>query len=367
MTLRLKPWMLVSAAWVAPALLSIASNLGQARLWGGTTSMAQLVFDSLDWLVYGFFAPAIFAISERWPLTGRHRRRWARLIHFLGSLLFCAAWAGVGTLLKMLLNTDTFERGVGFSFLSWFYITIPFGVGAYFGMVGIEHAIRHYTAAREWEAQAALTASQLTAARLAALESRLNPHFLFNALNTIAVLVRGGDTDHANRVVEQLSDVLRLTLAQPSKSEVPLGEELFLVRRYLAVEQARFPDRLRVSISAPPETLGAAVPSFALQHLVENAIRHGVASNIAAGKVELTATLDAGSLVLTVRDDGIGITGDAAEITGHGLDNTRARLQALHGTAASLVVTAAPAGGTIARLSVPWRTLPFDAEQYRDD
>ena len=367
MTRRLKPWMLVSAAWVAPALLSIASNLGQARLWGGTASVAELVFDSLDWLVYGIFAPAIFAISERWPLTGRDRRRWAWLIHFLGSLLFCAAWAGVGTLLKMLLNTDDFARGVGVSFLSWFYITIPFGVGAYFGMVGIEHAIRHYTSAREWEAQAALAASQLTTARLAALESRLNPHFLFNALNTIAVLVRGGDTEQANRVVEELSDVLRLTLANPGRSEVPLGEELFLVRRYLAVEQARFPDRLRLTIDVPEELMAAAVPSFALQHLVENAIRHGIASTIAAGKVVIRASRAAEQLELTVQDDGTGISAERAAVSGHGLDNTRARLQVLHGAAATLDVRAAPAGGTIARLTVPWRTLPFEAEQHSDD
>lgn len=365
---RLKPWMLVSAAWVAPAVLSIASNLAQARLWGGEApSLAQLLFDSLDWLIYGLFAPAIFAISERWPLTGQHRRRYAWLIHFISSLLFCAAWAGAGTVLKLLLNTDDFARGMAVAFMSWFYTTIPFGVGAYFGMVGIEHAIRHHTAARDWEAQAARSAAQLTTARLAALESRLNPHFLFNALNTIAVLVRGGDTQSANHVVEELSDVLRLTLAQPLKSEVPLGEELFLVRRYLAVEQARFPDRLRVSISASPDALSAAVPSFALQHLVENAIKHGVASSIAAGKVDITAARNGEQLVLTVQDDGVGVRPGRAELEGHGLENTRARLEMLHGGTARLSVVPADGGGTLATITVPWHTLPFDPEQYRDD
>lgn len=366
MRLRLKPWMLVSAAWVAPALLSIATNLAQARLWGGSTSVAELVFESLDWLIYGLFAPAIFAISERWPLTGQHRRRWAWLVHFLGSLLFCAAWAAAGTALKLVLGTDPFERGIAFSFVSWFYITIPFGVGAYFGMVGIEHAIRHHNAAREWQAQAALAEAQLTAARLAALESRLNPHFLFNALNTITVLVRGGDTTSANQVLEQLSDVLRLTLAHPGKSQVPLGEELFLVRRYLAVEQARFPDRLRLSIEVPTELMGAAVPSFALQHLVENAIRHGVASSIAAGRVAINAVRDGERLVLTVRDDGVGIASGRDELPGHGLDNTRARLSVLHGDAASLVVAPGVGSGTVATLTLPWQLLPFDPEQYAD-
>jgi LytS/YehU family sensor histidine kinase len=269
--------------------------------------------------------------------------------------------------LKLLLNTDTFERGISFAFRSWFYTTIPFGVGAYFGMVGIEHAIRHHTAARAWEAQAAQAAAQLATARLAALESRLNPHFLFNALNTIAVLVRGGDTDSANRVVEQLSDLLRLTLARPGKSEVPLGEELHLVRRYLAVEQARFPDRLRLTVTIPDELLEAAVPSFALQHLVENAIRHGVASRIAAGKVLVSASREGDHLVLMVEDDGVGITAGQSATPGHGLDNTRARLHVLHGNAASLMVMAAPDGGTRAVMRLPFRTLPFDMAQYHDD
>jgi sensor histidine kinase YesM len=359
--------MLVSAAWILPALLSIVSNLGQARLWGGQTSVAQLVFDSLDWLIYGIFAPAIFWISARWPLTGPRRRRSHWLVHFLASLLFCLAWASAGTVLKAILDTDQFERGVAVSLLSWFYITIPFGVGAYAGMVAIEHAIRHYTTAREWQERSAQAEAQLTTARLAALESRLNPHFLFNALNTIAVLVRGGDTERANRVVEQLSSLLRLTLAHPGSSEVPLGEELHLVGRYLAVEQARFPDRLRLTIDVPDELLGAAVPSFALQHLVENAIRHGVASSISAGRVRVTAERRDDLVMLTVQDDGVGIAPGRAELVGHGLANTHARLQVLYGERATLVVSAAPGGGTLAVLTLPYRLLPFDADQHDDD
>lgn len=367
MTPRFKPWMLVSAAWVAPALLALVSRMAQNRLWGDPPpSVAQLLFESLDWLVYGFFAPAIFAISARWPLTGAGRRRGAWGVHLLGSLLFCAAWAAVGTALKLLLRTDAFEFGIGVSFLSWFYTTIPFGVGVYFGMVGIEHAIRHVTLAREWEARAARVEAQLTTARLAALEARLNPHFLFNALNTIAVLVRGGDTRSANRVVEQLSEVLRLTLGRPGQSEVSLGSEMHLVERYLAVEQVRFLDRLAASLDVPDTVRSAAVPVYAVQHLVENAIKHGVASRITAGVVRVVARREGDTVTITVFDDGAGILPAADSTPGRGLDNTRARLRVLYGDAAALEVTPAPGGGTLARLRVPYRELPYAPPEFGD-
>ena len=146
MTFRLRPWMLVSAAWMGPAVLALVSRLGQARLWGEPAPGAgRLLFESLDWLVYGLFVPLIFAISRRWPVVRTHLAPRV-VLHAAAALLFCAAWAALGTLLKALLGVDTFERGVGFSFIAWFYITLPFGTGVYLGMVGIEHAIRHFTA-----------------------------------------------------------------------------------------------------------------------------------------------------------------------------------------------------------------------------
>ena len=355
MTSRIRPWMLVSAAWMGPAVLASLGRLAQARLWGEPApSAARLAFESLDWLVYGLFVPLIFAVSRRWPIV-RSRLASRVLFHALSAIVFCAAWAALGTGLKALLGVDEFERGVGFSFVAWFYITLPFGTGVYLGMVGIEHAIRHFTAAREWEAQAA-------SARLAALQARLNPHFLFNSLNTVAVLVREGDA-RAATVVEQLSDVLRRTLADPEASVVALGDELALVRQYLAVEQARFSDRLRPEIDVPDALLAAAVPRFALQHLVENAIRHGISRRTMAGVVTVTARREGDTVVLEVRDDGFGIDPGEPVPPGHGLENTRARLAALHGGRASLEVSRAEGGGTVALLRIPYSETAFD----RDD
>ena len=358
--------MFVSAAWIGPALLAIVSRMAQARLWGDPApAVPQLLFESLDWLAYGAFAPAIFAISRRWPLS-RTRAPWSHwAIHAFAAIAFCAAWAATGTLLKYLLGTDRFEQGLAVSFASWFFITLPFGTGAYLGMVGIEHAIRHYTAARDWEARAERVSAQLVSARLAALQARLNPHFLFNSLNTVAVLVREGDPRAAG-IVEQLSDVLRRTLAHTDAAEVALGEELFLVREYLAVEQARFSDRLRPEFDVPDALLPAAVPAFALQHLVENAVRHGVARRTDAGRITVSARREGGTVALNVTDDGFGIEAGLADVADHGLANTRARLHALYGDRASVTVRPGAAGGTVAELRLPWRETTYDREELDD-
>jgi two-component system LytT family sensor kinase len=349
--------MLVSAGWVVPAVLGAIDVVAQHRLWGdGPLEVRRVLFVSGDWLLYALLTPAVFFLARRWPITRPQLLpRLARQVAF--SLLFCAAWAGAGTLLKALLDPRSMEGGAGRQFISWLFITFPFGVAVYLAMVGVEHALHSVEETREQERQVARLSEQLTGARLAALQARLNPHFLFNSLNTIAVLVRDAENAKAARVVEQLSDVLRRTLSQARTSEVTLEEELELVSQYLAVEQARFSDRLRPELDVAPATRLAAVPCFALQQLVENAVRHGIAQRTEAGRVVVRARRDGDMLELTVLDDGAGLPAAAIEAKGHGLADTRERLRTLYGDRASLTVAAAPLQGTIARLRIPYRQL----------
>ena len=345
--MRLRPWMLVSAAWIGPAILGGLDVVAQHRIWGeGPVDVRRVLFVSLDWLLYALLTPLVFVIAKRWPLSRPHLGTRIPL-HLLFSLLFCAAWAGGGTVLRMLVDPKAMDAGPAIHFASWLFITLPFGVAVYLAVVGIEHAIRYF-------AEASRLSEQLTTARLAALQAQLNPHFLFNSLNTIAVLVRGGDSRDAARVVEQLSDVLRRTLSTHA-NEIRLAEELELVRQYLAVEQARFSDRLRPEFDVDPATLDAKIPTFALQHLVENAVRHGIARRTEAGRVAIAARRDGDVLVLTVEDDGPGIADDAPQVAGHGLENTRERLRTLYGDRASLRV-ARTQQGTLATLRIPWTT-----------
>jgi len=334
--------------------------VAQRRLEGARpASLPELLFASGDWLLYAFLTPAVFAIARRWPLSRPHLARRA-VLHLFISLIFCAAWAGAGTVLRIALMPASLYYSPLKYFVSWLFITFPFGVAVYLAVVGIEHAIRYFVEARDREIQLARLSEQLSSARFSALQAQLNPHFLFNTLNTIAVLVRDGERGAAARMVEQLSDMLRRTLTRHRTNEVTLGEELELVRQYLAIEQARFSDRLRPEIAIDDSVLLAAVPSFAVQHLVENAIRHGIAKRSEAGRLRLAALRDGDILEVTVSDDGPGIDAGSASVADHGIENTRARLRALYGDGASLVVASgrwANTTGTIATLRVPYREL----------
>jgi signal transduction histidine kinase len=368
--------MLVSAVWIAPAVLATISHVAERRLNGEPPATARdLLWAGGDWLVYAVLTPPIFAVTRRWPIARPHIARRA-LLHLVAALVFCVAWATLGKVLEMVLaftfrsdevralmsaGGGRFWQKFGWNLVGWIFVTLPFGVVVYFSIAGIAHAIRYFFEATDREIQLPRVSEQLASTRLAALQAQLNPHFLFNSLNTIAVLVRDGDRRAATRVIEQLSDVLRSTLSRTQASEVALDDELALVRQYLAVEQARFPDRLRPVLDIDPATLSAAVPRFALQHLVENALRHGIAKRTDAGRLAVTARRDGDILELSVEDDGPGLPAAAVDTKGHGLDNTRERLRTLYGGRASLVVTAAPAQGTVARLRLPYRELVLEA------
>jgi two-component system LytT family sensor kinase len=353
--------MFVAAAWIVPAVFGAVNEVAQKRLFGGRVSVPELLFASGDWLLYAFLTPGVFAISRRWPLARPHLARRVAF-HLAMSLLFCAAWAGAGTVLRALLMPQNLWGGPAAHFVSWLFITFPFGVSVYLCVVGIEHATRYFVEARDREIQMARLSQQLSSARFAALQAQVNPHFLFNTLNTIAVLVRDDDRQGAVRIVEQLGDVLRRTLRRHRTNEVPLSEELDLVQQYLGIEQARFSDRLHPTFDIDTRALTAAVPSFALQHLVENAIRHGIARRADAGRVHVTVRLAQDALELSVHDDGPGIEQNATFEEGHGLANTRERLRALYGGRASLDVAPSPQGGTIATLRVPFRELKPESD-----
>lgn len=229
--------MIVSAAWIVPAVFAVINRIAQARLqrWE-PASIQELLFAGGDWFLYAFLTPGVFAISRKWPLARPLVTRRA-LMHFLFSVLFCVAWATVGQcfrfVLMLIFARDQFHtamqagaahfwRQFGVEWLSWIFITLPFGAAVYLCVVGIEHATRYFVEARERDVQVARLSEQLSSARFAALQAQLNPHFLFNTLNTIAVLVRDNDRSGAVRIVEHLSEVLRRTLSRHRANEVTL-------------------------------------------------------------------------------------------------------------------------------------------------
>jgi LytS/YehU family sensor histidine kinase len=192
--------------------------------------------------------------------------------------------------------------------------------------------------------------AQLAEARLLMLRAQLEPHFLFNTLNTVAVLMRD-NVDAADRVLVLLSGLLRRALDTSALAEVELREEVAFLEAYLALERVRFADQISYRFDIASPLLGARVPSLILQPLVENAIRHGLSGHATDGQIRIAAASSDGMLELTVSDNGAGLCTDAS--TGVGLSNTRSRLQLLYGRRHSFELSAAPGGGVMARIVIP--------------
>jgi two-component system, LytTR family, sensor kinase len=196
-------------------------------------------------------------------------------------------------------------------------------------------------------------------ARLRALQSNLNPHFLFNALNGIATLIRESDVSAASAMVEALSVFLRSTLQRLNSPEIQVAEELQLIEQYLRIQRFRFGERLRTSVAADPDALDALIPTLILQPLVENAVRHGVLPREDGGSLRVSIHRDVQTLVVSVEDDGPGLTHDLANPVGVGLGNCRDRLAALYGSAAQLTVGPRTEGGGFAvSIHMPFRRAP---------
>jgi signal transduction histidine kinase len=320
----------------------------------------RLVTGLSDWYIWAAITPFILRLARRFPFE---RSTWRRslAVHLLGSVL-AALTVATGLALALWL-------GGGEPFRSWglrkslseiiFGPYFIFYLWIYWAIVGIRHAWEYYVRYRERDLQASRLAGQLAEAQLEALKLQLQPHFLFNALNAISALMHQ-DVELADRMVARLGELLRRTLDSAGAQEVPLREEVEFLEPYLEIEQARYGERLRVRLDIEDAALDAQVPNLILQPLVENAIRHGVASRAEGGSVEVEARRREGMLELRVRDNGPGLPEEQPLKLrqGVGLANTRARLQQLYGAAHVFEMRNGPGGGLVVTLAVPFREGP---------
>jgi signal transduction histidine kinase len=226
---------------------------------------------------------------------------------------------------------------------------VPTSFVIWFAFHGVRVTTRFlYDHAREQAELAARAREEATRSQLAALQAQLNPHFLFNSLNTVASLVRT-DPRRAEATVENLAHILRRTLDRSAKSAIPLSDELDYLRAYLSIEQERYGPRLSVDWNVDPAALACLVPPMTLQPLVENSLKHGLSKKLAGGHVRIVVSRHNGTLHMQVDDDGPGFARDARD--GTGLGNLRQRLATLYGGAASVHVNGAP-GASVA-LEIP--------------
>jgi two-component sensor histidine kinase len=226
---------------------------------------------------------------------------------------------------------------------------------AYAVLVGLVHTVHFYRRSKEREDRAAALEAQLTQARLSALQAQLHPHFLFNALNAISTLLRS-DTRAAQDALASFSELLRLALCHATEPEVTLREDLEFLRRYVEIQQTRLGDRLHFEEIITPEAMDCLVPALFLQPLVENAIRHGIEPSANPGVVRVIVRLQGERLLLTVEDNGAGLSNKDNERGGGigiGLQNLRSRLKSLYGAGQRIDFGPRPEGGVTVRVEIP--------------
>lgn len=214
-------------------------------------------------------------------------------------------------------------------------------------------ALSYAGAVRASEREAARLRAAAQTAELRALRYQVNPHFLFNTLNSISALVMAGKRSAAEAMILNLSTFFRTSLTTEPTEDVPLSEEIAVQRLYLEIEAVRFPDRLRAAFDIDPAAADFCVPGLILQPLIENAVKYGVAPTRRPVHVTVTAQLEGETLRISVRDDGDGPGGGASEGTGVGLRNVRDRLTARFGDAARLTAGSPEGGGFEAVLNLP--------------
>lgn len=312
-----------------------------------------------EWILWAVLVPLVHRLSKRFPIT--KERRIARIVLHLILSVIVAAFHVVATT-ALTIGVGLWDQSFVTVLGVFAGVRLHYDVVIYWAIAGASWAYTYYeenrlreVQAARYEAQTAQLAAQLSEARLHALTMQLQPHFLFNTLHAISTLVHSAP-DRAEQMLALLSDLLRQTLEADEAPEIPLCEELDLLKQYLAIEQVRFQDRLTIIYQVDEAVRDAQVPPFILQPLVENAIRHGIMQRPGPGHITISAQQEVGRLVLTIRDDGVGLAPRArTKGQGIGLRNTEARLQQLYGEAYQLDVNAQDEGGVKAQIILPYQ------------
>jgi signal transduction histidine kinase len=350
-----------------PLLLAIATAFGvsstvQAHLLSRVDGFPPMLWHTLllnmvYWYVPALLAPANLALASRYQV-GQGRSHVSVPIHIAAALGYSVFHTAIMLLTRAAIMPDAPQRGWWFAARVEYLRQLDWLLMTYLFLVGLGHALAYRRESERRTLDAAHLQTRLVEAQLQALQRQLHPHFLFNTLNAIAGLMRA-DVDAADRMMDRLGDLLRITLNSSHVQEVPLREELATLEKYLDIEQTRFGPRLRVTLEIEPTALEALVPNFLLQPLVENAVRHGIAPHTRPGHIHVVASHDARRLSMRVVDSGDGMAPSRLTLLnqGVGLSNTRARLEHLyHGDHA--FVFANVEGGFEVRVEIPFAVDP---------
>ena len=354
---RLIAWAWIFLAWTALALFfGISLWLNYIALGREAHFGASVRVSFSEWWIWALLTPVPVWLANRWPPVRPHLIRHLAL-HVVAGIIVAVVKVQAERIVRMWIfgaSPYLLPSSLALHFLIYWAIVV-LALGA-----------AYYRRSRHRELEASRTETRLHEARLQLLASQLQPHFLFNALNTIAETVHE-DPERADRMIGSLSELLRATLEQDGHL-VTLADELLLADRYLAIQQARFGDRLRVDVHVPDAVRECRVPRLILQPLLENAIHHGVSARIDGGRIHIAADRLGDVLRLTIHDNGK-TSGDSPVVVrggnenlgadprgpnhGIGLSNTQARLVAMYGDRASLDVASVSGEGTTVTITMP--------------
>lgn len=347
-------WLVAFVLWTLLAFLSAAGAHVYMSSMGTPITWTQLLaWNMTIALVWSLLTPVVYELARRYTFD---RASWklSLPIHVVASVIL----AFVGAVVMVAINpwvTWTKEPAVPFfaHVLSRTFMDIQ----RYWYVLLITQAIGFYGKYQERQLLSSQLEAQLANAQLEVLKIQLEPHFLFNTLNSIASLARH-DGRAAEHMTLQLADLLRMSLDGVGVHEVPLHQELTFLQKYVDIQQTRFHDRLSVETEIDPRTLDTLVPNLILQPLVENAIRHGISPRRAPGLVRITTWRDRDDVWMEIRDNGVGFTRGRGLVPpeGVGLRNTRGRLRQLYNEDHAMMLEDAPGGGCTVKIRVPYRT-----------
>jgi sensor histidine kinase YesM len=322
-TIVLAAWLPFFVIWVFFAMIYAHMSLGAALI----TSAISMGSASL-------LGIAVWYVCQRWPWPLRLGIGFY-LLHVFFALIYAIAWIGtIGTLESIHRGKNNFAEIVASRTLGW---EILMGLWLYGLFAGVSYAVQTRNRLQEKESLAARAEALAAAARLDAIRARLNPHFLFNALHTLSALVKFRPT-LAEGAIERLGDMLRYALKEDGRELVEFSEEYDFTRQYLAFEQLRYEDRLKVDIQVDPESFNFELLPFSMQTLAENAVHHAISIRPEGGSIWIRCSCHEGKLTVSVRDDGPGDKVDSVPSHQFGLRSLRERLRAAYGEAAILQV-----------------------------
>ncbi|MEM1181084.1 MAG: histidine kinase [Acidobacteriota bacterium] len=361
-TPRVFGWWGVALVWMAWGVINVLRFAAMPDI-----SWAQaLTYGFPDAIFWAAVTPLLVFVSKRYELRGERRWRHFRILAAVALavvLVHTAVDAALASVPQWIEGQPGIWSAVFVKVLRYELHTRLLICTLVIGFVHYQIYARRLA---EQRSEADRLAAQLSQAKLSHLRSQLRPHFLFNALNSVAASMELSP-EVGRRVVRRLGELLRASLRAEENHWIPLEQELDLARAYLEIEQVRFEERLRFEIDVAEPALGWPVPTLLLQPLVENAVTRGIAPKIDGGCVTVRAEVEGERLVLTVEDDGVGLGPTAAprppEGSGIGLSNTRDRLATLYPSVQALLrVGDRDGGGVRVRVRLPRPGAPIDAE-----